>query len=140
MEYVDIIIEGMGKEHINLLVKNVMGIDHSKVIRSHFYTDEYGDFEYNDEIDLNEYFSENRTCNVFLSSLKMDRTYKNVLIIITSDMNDINITVNIEYEQFRISVKEEFIKYLKRLFHTFSMKGISVINSYDNEPFIIIGS
>lgn len=140
MEYVDITFNGIEKKNINCFIKNVMDINCSKVIRSHFYTDEYGDFEYNDEIDLNEYFSDSRTCNIFLSSLKLDREYDNVLVIITSDVNDIDITVNIGYEQFDFSEMKKLTKCLELLFQTFPLKNISAINAFDNDPFIVVDS
>lgn len=140
MEYIDIVFKGMEKKYINCFVKSVLEINYSKVIRSHFYTSECGDFEYNDELDLNEYFSYSSTCNFFLSSVKLDKEYDNVLLIITSDKEDIDITINIENEQFNFSLIKKFITILEWLFLTFSLKSITVINTFDDNPFIVIDS
>lgn len=80
------------------LYKRITNISNSKVIRSHFYTPEQGDFEY---IALSVYFSSAQTGNFLLSNLKLDKKYYDVLVIITADLDDVDITVNIEQEQFK---------------------------------------
>lgn len=53
------------------------------------------------DIALSVYFSSAQTGNSLLSNLKLDKKYYDVLVIITADLDDIDITVNIEQEQFK---------------------------------------
>ena len=140
MEYVDITFNGIEKKYIDYFVKCVMNIDCSKIVNSHFYTNERGDFEYYDDIDLKEYFSDNRTCNILLSGLRFNTEYGNVLVIITSNEQDIDITVNIEYDRFMPSLTKKFITELEQLFFKFQLKCITVISTIDNNPILIIDS
>lgn len=53
------------------------------------------------DIALSVYFSSVQTGNFLLSNLKLDKKYYDVLVIITADLDDVDITVNIEQEQFK---------------------------------------
>ncbi|MBD5144635.1 MAG: hypothetical protein HDT21_01750 [Ruminococcus sp.] len=122
MEYVDIIFSGINKKDIDNLIKNKFEIGRDKILRSHFYTEENGDFEYSDEIDLKKYFAEERTCNMFVSSLQFNKTYSKVLVIITSDKTDTNVTLNISADQFESGDIELLRDYLKSSFSQYDVK------------------
>lgn len=113
MEYVDIIFGGINKKEIDNLIKNNFKVCSDKIIRSHFYTEENGDFEYSDEIDINRYFSEERTCSIFVFDLYLNKKYNKVLIIITSDKSDTEVTLNISTDQFEDGGIELLRDYLK---------------------------
>ena len=122
MEYVDIIFSGINKKDIDNLIKNKFDICRDKIIRSHFYTEENGDFEYSDEIDFKKYFAENRTCNMLLSRLQLNKIYSKVLMIITSDKTDTNVTLNISSDQFESGGIELLQDYLKSSFGSYNVK------------------
>ena len=122
MEYVDIIFSGVNKKDIDNLIKNKFNICRDKIIRSHFYTEENGDFEYSDEIDLEKYFAGERTCNMFLSRLQLNKIYSKVLIIITSDKADTDVTLNISADQFESGDIELLRDYLKSSFSQYYVK------------------
>lgn len=122
MEYVDIIFSGVNKKDIDNLIKNKFKICRDKIVRSHFYTEGNGDFEYSDEFDLEKYFAEERTCNMFVSRLQLNRTYSNVLVIITSDKADTDVTLNISANQFESGNIELLRDYLKSSFSQYDVK------------------
>lgn len=122
MEYVDIIFSGINKKDIDNLIKNKFKICRDKIIRSHFYTEENGDFEYSEEIDLEKYFTEERTCNMFISILQLNKAYSNVLMIITSDKTDTDVTLNISTDQFESGGIELLRDYLKLSFSQYDVK------------------
>ena len=122
MEYVDIIFSGVNKKDIDNLIKNKFDICRDKIIRSHFYTEENGDFEYSDEIDFKKYFAENRTCNMLLSRLQLNKIYSKVLMIITSDKTDTNVALNISANQFESGDIELLRDYLTLSFSQYDVK------------------
>lgn len=122
MEYVDIIFSGINKKEIDNLIKNNFKVCRDKIIRSHFYTKETGDFEYSDEIDMKQYFNEERTCNIFVSDLYLNKKYNKVLIIITSDKSNAEITLNISTDQFKDDGIELLRDYLKSSFSQYDVK------------------
>lgn len=122
MEYIDIIFSGINKKDIDNLIKNKFKICRDKIIRSHFYTEENGDFEYSDEIDLENYFAEERTCNMFVSSLRLNKTYINILVIITSDKTNTDVTLNISADQFENGDIELLRDYLKSSFGQYDVR------------------
>lgn len=122
MEYVDIIFSSINKKDIDNLIKNKFKICRDKIIRSHFYTEENGDFEYSDEIGLEDYFAEERTCNMFVSLLQLNKTYSNVAVIITSDKTDTDVTLNISADQFESGNIELLRDYLKSSFGQYDVK------------------
>lgn len=138
MEYIDVVFKGIKKENLDFFIKNIINITNSKVIRSHFYTHEKGDFEYSNEIDFNDYFSSAQTCNFLLSNLQLDKTYYDVLVIITADVDDVDVTVNIEQKQFNYLKRGLLFGTLKRIFQTHSMKAITVSSTCSTDPFINI--
>lgn len=116
MEYIDIIFCSINIKDIDNLIKNDFNVCNDKIIRSHFYTEENGDFEYSDKIDLEKYFCKKRTCNILVSDLRLNKTYSNVLVIITSDKTDTDVTLNISADQFESSGIELLRDYLKSSF------------------------
>lgn len=122
MEYVDIIFSSINKKDIDNLIKNKFRICRDKIIRSHFFTEENGDFEYSDEINLEKYFAEKRTCNMFVSLLQLNKTYSNVAVIITSDKTDTDVTLNISADQFESGGIELLRDYLKSSFGQYDVK------------------
>lgn len=122
MEYVDIIFSGINKKQIDNLIKNNFKVCRDKIIRSHFYTEENGDFEYSDEIDMKQYFTEERTCNIFVSDLYLNKKYSKVLIIITSDKTDTEVTLNISTDQLEDGGIELLREYLKSSFSQYDVK------------------
>lgn len=124
MEYIDIVFNGISIKSIDTLVKNDLKISEEIIIRSHFYTEEAGDFEYYNSIDLGKYFSGRRTSNMLMSSLKLNKVYNNVMIVITSDENEIYITLNIESEQIKSRDAEELQRCLQSIFKKYDLKSI----------------
>ena len=140
MEYIDIVLIGISIKSIDILVKNDLKISEEVIIRSHFYTEEAGDFEYYNSIDLGKYFSSQRTSNILISSLKLNKVYNNVMIVITSDKNEVYITLNIESEQIKSRDAEELQHCLYSIFEKYDLKSIYAgdENSKEENAFWVI--
>lgn len=140
MEYIDIVFNGISAKDIDTLIKDDLKISEEIIIRSHFYTEEAGDFEYYDKIDLVEYFSSQRTSNMLLSALKLNKKYNNVMVVITSDENNIYVTLNIGSEQVKSSDTEELQRCLHSVFEKYDLKSIYAgdENSKEEDAFWVI--
>ena len=56
MEYIDIVFKGVSAKLLNDFIKSELDIRKNNIINSHFYSEDLGDFEYTEEIDLEKYF------------------------------------------------------------------------------------
>lgn len=140
MDYIDIVFNGITTKSIDFLVKNDLKISEEMIIRSHFYTEEAGDFEYYNSIDMGEYFSSQRTSNMLLSALKLNKIYGNVMVVITSDENEVYVTLNIRSEQIKSKDLEELRHCLYSIFEKYDLKSIYAgdENSKEENAFWVI--
>lgn len=126
MECIDVVFDGFPKSDIDDFVKNELKIVQNNVIGSHFFSAEKGDYEYDDEIVLSEYFKYNATCYLYLSELSFGVTFKNVMILIASDTTSLNVTVNIEREQLGSYEQKKMKRYLHKLHGKYRIPKIIV--------------
>ena len=140
MEYIDIVFNGISTKNIDSLIKRDLKISKEIIIRSHFYTEEAGDFEYYDSINLREYFSSERTSNMLLSALKLNKVYDNVMVVITSEENRAYVTLNIGSEQIESKDTEELQCCLQSIVKKYDLKSIYAgdENSKEENAFWVI--
>lgn len=122
MEYTDVVFNGFPKKDIDDFVKDELKIGQKNVVGSHFFSVEKGDYEYNDEIVLSKYFECNATCYLYVSELYFGTMLKNVMILITSDMIDLNVTVNIESNQISSLELNQLKRYLNKIHKKYKVR------------------
>ena len=89
MQYYGIMFKGIVRSNINCFIKEILGIKQINVSNSNFHTDDLGDFEYSDQIDLSEICNGSFVAVMNVSELLFHRPYQNVLCLILNDDNDL---------------------------------------------------
>lgn len=126
MEHIDIVLNGVLKSDIDKLIKTSLNINKEDIINSHFFTLEKGDFEYSSNINLLDYFSSERTCNIMLSFIKLNKFYENVILVITSDKNDISITINVDITQFKVNEMNSLMSFFKDIYRNYNLSCVYI--------------
>jgi hypothetical protein len=124
MEFVDIIIDGIPYEKINYFAREILQIKPSNVLDSHFFNKIVGDFNYYNELDLQQYLLFNETCFIKLSELLLNISYHDILIIFTSEEETVSINLNIPLEQFEFYQRDSLINHLKTILLDNNLKKI----------------
>ena len=101
MEYLEILLTDVKKQYIDSIVKQELKITTDLVTSSHFYDEfENKDMEYYDDINLERYFSNPNTGNIFVKELVLGESIKNVMIVISCDADFGDITLNFSESDF----------------------------------------
>lgn len=133
-EYYSVVFSGVTAGRIDCFIKEVLCIKADIVISSHFYSDVSGDYEYSDNMNLCGYFSGNNTANIFVKTIKFDRTYNNVVCVITSDGSDIEIDCSIAESDFDEIYLTELSEWLKNLCADRIITGAEICHDAENIP------
>lgn len=138
MECIDVVFDEFSKNDVDEFIKNELKIVQNNVISSHFYSAEKGDYEYDDKIVLSDYFKYNATCYLYLSELFFGASFKNVMILISSDTSSLNVTVNIEREQLGNYEQKKVKKYLHKLHSKYKIPKIIVTEEDSTLEYVFI--
>lgn len=138
MEYIDIVFKGVSTKLLNDFIKSELDIRKNNIINSHFYSEDLGDFEYTEEIDLEKYFSQCNTANIFVKQIKLNQYYNNVLCIISSDDKDAEISCTISEKDFDKDCINELIEWINSLCQKGIITAAQVCSDLENECIINI--
>ncbi|NTW71788.1 MAG: hypothetical protein HGA49_06045 [Eubacteriaceae bacterium] len=134
MDNIEILISDIAVSSLNNFLKNSLGVVKANVINSHFFNDKSNeDFEFFDEMNLTEYYSETRTGNLFISKLTLGIDISDVMIIISSENMKADIELSFGEDVFENSSENEIkskviklVKFLQVLNKEFPMDQITV--------------
>lgn len=100
MEYIEIILEDIPKRNLDKIIREVLKIDTCNIISSHFFDNKNNkDIVYQDIDNLENYFCEPGTCNLFLDEVEIGIKLKKVIIIISCNEKVGDITINFSENQ-----------------------------------------
>lgn len=134
MDNIEILISDIDVSSLNNFIKNSLGVVKVNVINSHFFNDKRNeDFEFFDEMNLTEYYSETRTGNLFISKLSLGIDISDVMIIISSEDMKADIELGFGEDVFENSSENEIkskvknlVQFLQVLNKEFPMNQITV--------------
>lgn len=134
MDNIEILISDIAVSSLNNFIKNSLAIVKANVINSHFFNDKSSeDFEFFDEMNITEYYSETRTGNLFISKLTLGFDISEVMIIISSENMKADIELSFGEDVFENSSENEiksnvknFVQFLQALNKEFPMDQITV--------------
>lgn len=138
MEYVEIIFSGIKSSEIDIFIKDTLQIKKQDVINSHFYSESQGDFEYFDNIHLNDYFSVVNTGNLFVKTLRIVQDFYEIMCIISSDSKDVEVTCSFSAEQFHKERTNEIADWFKQLCSKEIITATSLGYEYDDTPLVVV--
>lgn len=116
MDNIEILISDIAVSSLNNFLKNSLGVVKANVINSHFFNDKSNeDFEFFDEMNLTEYYSETRTGNLFISKLTLGIDISDVMIIISSENMKADIELSFGEDVFENSSENEIKSNVKNL-------------------------
>ena len=138
MEYYDIVFEGLSSDRIDSFISNELNINKTNIINSHFHSPYCGALEFNENIVLKELFSYPNTGNMHIAFLQLDKQYTDIMLIISSDENDIEITLNIEQTQFTDSDFNNIKAVFKRIKTRYNLKSIYLGDDNTKKEYAIL--
>lgn len=116
MDNIEILISDIDVSSLNNFLKNSLGVVKANVINSHFFNDKSNeDFEFFDEMNLTEYYSETRTGNLFISNLSLGIDISEVMIIVSSENMKADIELSFGEDVFENSNENEIKSKVKKL-------------------------
>ena len=133
-EYYDIVFSGISSANINRFIKEILNIKQDNIISSHFWSEESGDYEFSDDMELNEYFSGNNTASIFTETITLNCIYNKVVCIITSDTENIDVECNISENDFYISDIMKLTEWLENLCNEKIISYAEICSSAENTP------
>lgn len=133
-EYYDIVFSGISFANINRFIKEILNIKQDNIISSHFWSEESGDYEFSDDMELNEYFSGNNTASIFTETITLNRTYNKVVCVITSDTENVDIECNISENDFDISDIMKLKEWLENLCNEKIISYAEISSSAESKP------
>ena len=102
IEYLEIILKNVKKSYLDQIVGRYIRLEKEDIISSYFFDKENDKNITYDEIkSLESYFHVCGTCTLYLKKLQVDIELKDVLIIISSDEKNAELTLNFPEKQFR---------------------------------------
>ncbi|MBD5160129.1 MAG: hypothetical protein HDT23_07820 [Ruminococcus sp.] len=134
MEYYDIVFKGISSGNVNYFIKEILNIKQDNIISSHCWSEDSGDYEFSDDMKLNEYFSGNNTASIFTETITLNCTYNKVVCIITSDIENIDIECNISENDFDISDIIKLKEWLENLCSEKIISYAEISSSAENKP------
>lgn len=130
MEYYDVVFEGVAASDIDRLLKVEMNMSDINAVNSHLYDREKGDTAYCDSLQLGGFFSYANTGAILAGTLFLEKKYENVLILLSSDEDNVEVTLNISTDQLNISKNDMLYSFLKRIFKAYRLKCIYICDEY----------
>ena len=116
MEYVEIILEDIQTEYLEQLLNEILEYDNSGIISSHFYDKKNNrDTEYQDIKDFKDYFCDSGTGSLFLEKVELGIKLKQVVIIISWNVELGDITIHFPEKQFMSFASRELHEHLRTL-------------------------
>ena len=102
MNYLEIILKNVKKYYVDQIIGKYLQYNVSDVISSYFYDkNKQKNIEYSDIENLQTYFNESGTCNIYLKIVQIGMELIVVLILVGYDGDNGDITLNFLEEQFR---------------------------------------
>lgn len=133
-EYYDIVFSGISSANINRFIKEILNIKQDNIISSHFWSEESGDYEFSDDMELNEYFSGNNTASIFTETITLNCTYNKAVCVISSDAESVDIDCSISENDFDISNIAELTEWLENLCSEKIISYAEISSSAENTP------
>ncbi|MDE6781061.1 MAG: hypothetical protein K2J40_06350 [Ruminococcus sp.] len=134
MEYYDIIFSGIPVRKIGFFIREILDIKQDNIIISHFWSEDSGDYEFSDDMDLNEYFSGNNTASIFSETITLNCTYNKAVCVISSDAESVDIECSISENDFDISDITELTEWLERLCSGNIITHAKICYDMENSP------
>mgnify|MGYP004649397993 FL=1 len=126
MEYYDIVFEGLSSSYVDRLLKSDLKVSEKNVIHSHLYDREKGDMIFQEKYSLNDFFSYANTGTILVSNMFLDKIYYDVLILIVSDENDVEVTLNVSVDQINIKGNEQLYSALRKILINNGLKCVYI--------------
>lgn len=133
MEYYDIVFEGLSCSNIDKLLKSDLKVSEKNVKHSHLYDKEKGDMIYQEKMSLNHFFSYANTGTIFVSNMFLDKIYNDVLILIVSDENDVEVTLNVSVDQINIKGNEQLYSALRKILINNDLKCVYICEENEDK-------
>ncbi len=120
MNYLEIILKNVKKYYLDQIIGRYIQYNVLDIISSHFYDKrKQKDIEYSDIENLQTYFNESGTCNIYLKKVQMGMELNEVLILVGYDGDKGDITLSFLEEQFRqmekSRLKSNFCMFIQKL-------------------------
>jgi hypothetical protein len=140
MEYYDIVFEGLSSSYVDRLLKSDLKVSEKNVIHSHLYDREKGDMIFQEKYSLNDFFSYANTGTILVSNMFLDKIYNDVLILIVSDENDVEVTLNVSVDQINIKGNKQLYSALRKILINNDLKCVYICeeNEVKNHALIYI--
>ena len=136
-EYIDIIFDGVKSSEMNRLIKDILQIKQAEVIRSGFYTDSRGVFDYSDDLDFNDIFSrKNSNGSLYLKRLRIVHVFYEVVVIIYPGYVECEFSEDLYHKGWT----KEIAAWLQELCSKGIIESASIGYEYENEPFMVVNS
>ena len=133
-EYYDIIFSGISSANINRFIKEILNIKQESIISSHFFSEISGDYEFSDDMNLNEYFSGSNTASIFSETITLNCTYNKAVCVISSDAESVDVDCSISENDFDISNITELTEWLENLCSEKIISYAEISSSAENTP------
>lgn len=134
-EYIDIIFDGVKSSEMNRLIKDILQIKQAELINSHIYTESQGDFEYSDDLDLNDIFSrKNSNCGLYVKRLKIVHVFYEVVVVIYPGYVECEFSEDL----YHVGWTKEIADWLNELCSKGIIESASIGYEYDDEPFVVV--
>lgn len=126
MEYYDIVFEGLSSSYVDRLLKSDLKVSEKNVIHSHLYDREKGDMIFQEKYSLNDFFSYANTGTILVSNMFLDKIYNDVLILMVSDENDVEVTLNVSVDQINIKGNKQLYSALRKILINNDLKCVYI--------------
>ncbi|MDE5557531.1 MAG: hypothetical protein K2J32_07530 [Ruminococcus sp.] len=133
-EYYDIVFSGISSANINRFIKEILNIKQESIISSHFFSEISGDYEFSDDMNLNEYFSGSNTASIFSETITLNCTYNKAVCVISSDAESVDVDCSISENDFDISDIAELTEWLENLCSEKIISYAEISSSAENTP------
>lgn len=126
VEYVDVVLDGLQYGIVNEFIYDCLKISTEKVINSHFYQVDKGDFTFYDDLDFSKYLCDNKTCFIRLSTVFLGLDFYDIVLVFSADKNTVSISLTIPQIQFKPCVKGMLTEYLSDILLKYNLSSILV--------------
>ena len=138
MEYYDIVFEGLSSSYVDRLLKSDLKVSEKNVIHSHLYDREKGDMIFQEKYSLNDFFSYANTGTILVSNMFLDKIYNDVLILIVSDENDVEVTLNVSVDQINIKGNKQLYSALRKILINNGLKCVYICEENEEKSRALI--
>ena len=133
MEYYDIVFEGLSGSNIDRLLKSDLKVSEKNIKHSHLYDKEKRDMIYQEKMSLNHFFLYANTGTILVSNIFLDKIYYDVLILIVSDENDVEVTLNVSVDQINIKGNEQLYSALRKILINNDLKCVYICEENEDK-------